>query len=255
MFSIKKEKKQKEEKAVQAANAVMSGGIAVETAGKTAAYNNECNTYRTVLKEKATAYQTDLNEKLKVNPNYVGDRSKGVDLSNKYEKADVKMGGRGSAEWNKSERAEIIKTGKVRGAQGHHIDNVASHPEKQTDPNNIKHFKDIKSHLQEGHGGNFRNPSSGDMIDKDKMLQNTNTKRVIKNEFGGVATAASVGALSGVGRSVFETCKEEGLSVKSVKKGLKESAKPAAKGAAIATASYAVTRVVSYAFNRFLKCL
>lgn len=71
MFSRNKEKKN-QQKVVQAANAVVSGGIAVETAGKTAGFNNECNTYRTVLREKSAASQTALNEKLKADHNYVG---------------------------------------------------------------------------------------------------------------------------------------------------------------------------------------
>ena len=99
------------------------------------------------------------NRALAADPNFRGSRSKGVKLAWKYEKADIEMGGKGSANWNENQRQEILENGKVRGAEGHHQRNVADHPEDQADPNNIKYYKSREEHLQEGHGGDFKNES------------------------------------------------------------------------------------------------
>lgn len=246
-------KEEKDKQKFQTANAIICGGVAVETANTTTQFNEECRNLRITLREQSTANQAALNDKLRSDSNYVGDRSKGVALAYEYEVADVKMGGAGSADWNPNERAELLNSGKVRGVEGHHTNNVADHPELQTDPDNITFYRDRKSHLREGHGGDFRNSSSGPLVDKDKMLKSTNAKRVIKNEAQGLVVAATTGAAIGVADSVICTCKTDGLSVKSITKGLKQSAKPVAKSTGIAVVTYAIGRACSYAFDYILK--
>lgn len=248
----KKEEKDSKQK-LQTANAVISRGVAMETASKTNEFNKECDAFRETLGAKSAENQAALNEKLHANPGFVGDRSKGVSLAYEYEVADVKMGGKGSVNWSQSERSELLETGKVRGAEGHHINNVAAHPEIQTNPDNITFYKDRKSHLQQGHGGDFHNDSSGTLIDKDKMLKRTNDQRVLKNEMKGLGIAAITGAITGVAQSVHNTCKEEGTSFKSVIKGVKESAKPIVTSTAITSCTYIATRMVSHTFDYLLK--
>jgi len=247
------DKNEENKQKIQATNAMVGCGIAVTTASKTNELNSECNAFREALGTKSAENQSSLNDKLKTEPGFVGDRSKGISVAYEYEVADVKMGGKGSADWSQSECSELLETGKVRGAEGHHINNVADHPDMQTNPDNIAFYKSRKSHLQEGHGGDFHNESSGPLVDKDKMLKRTNTQRVLKNEATGIGIAAATGAAFGMAESIHNTCIEEGFSFKSVKKGVKKSAKPVAVSATVAVSSYALGRTFSYAFDYLLK--
>ena len=77
-----------------------------------------------------------------------------------YEKADIEMGGSGSANWSAEEKAQILKHDSVRGAEGHHQQNVSDHPEQQANPDNIKYYKTKDEHLQDGHDGNWDNESN-----------------------------------------------------------------------------------------------
>ena len=86
-------------------------------------------------------------------------RSKGVRTAWRYEETSIKLGGKGSADWTRSERAQIQQKGKVKGAQGHHQMNVHDHPDFMAEASNIKFYRNNKEHLEKGHGGNFRNES------------------------------------------------------------------------------------------------
>ena len=254
MYMSKKNNKEKDERKVAyTADALVGGGIANVAGERTTSFNSECTKIRSVLNTRRIKEQEALNRKLKIDSNYDMCRKKGVNTAYAYEKHDILTGGSGSTGWNKQQQEELLTKGKVRGYEGHHINNVANHPEQQVNPDNIKFYPDRKTHLNEGHGGDFHNPSSGPLIDKDKMLRDTNRRRVQKNEIIGALTATAFGAVTGVVDSVCKTCREEGWSKASVKKGVKQSAKPAAKNALIATVSYGVGRVVSYAFNKLLK--
>jgi RHS repeat-associated protein len=71
----------------------------------------------------------------------------------------------------KAEQDELIKTGKVTGWYGHHINNVADHDLAMArDPNNIKFVKGIKAHLEE-HGNNFGNATSGPLMERSRILE------------------------------------------------------------------------------------
>lgn len=59
---------------------------------------------------------------------------------------------------------ELIETGKVKGYQGHHINNVKDHPSMAGEPNNIK-FLDKNEHL-DVHKGNYRNKTEGPLMDR-----------------------------------------------------------------------------------------
>jgi RHS repeat-associated protein len=70
--------------------------------------------------------------------------------------------GVGSRDWTVAEKAELVRTGRVAGYVGHHINSVSTSPELEGDPNNIKFVDD---HLAE-HGGNWRNPTTGALVDR-----------------------------------------------------------------------------------------
>ncbi len=218
-----------------------------KTAGTTNEYNRECTSNRNTLRAKAAANKNELDRKLAEDSKYVGDRNKAVNNAWEYEKADINMGGKGSGNWTPSQRKEISETGKVRGAEGHHINSVAENPEMQTDPNNIKFYKSRNEHKNQGHNGNWSNPSSGELIDKDRMLKKTNAKRVIRNEFTSIAGVALGGAVLGVADSVAQIFKEDGFSWNSFKKGVKNSGPN--------VAIYMCLSVFSYAFSRVANCL
>ena len=144
-------------------------------------------------------------------------RNRGVSRAWEYEKADAEMGGKGSANWNKQEQRQIIDKGKVKGAEGHHQQNVADHPEEQANPDNIKFYKSKKEHLEKGHDGDFHKESNEPMTDKNKMLQNTNSKRVFRNELRGVGIAVGIGLGIGFTIGFAVTLAQSGVSPDSIK--------------------------------------
>jgi hypothetical protein len=69
-----------------------------------------------------------------------------------------------------AEKKELLKTGKVKGWEGHHINSVnANNLEMAMNPDNIKFVKGREPHLQE-HAGNWQNPTSGALIDRLSQL-------------------------------------------------------------------------------------
>jgi hypothetical protein len=78
------------------------------------------------------------------------------------EKELVKKTGKGTEEWSEKEAKELLTKGKVKGYQGHHINNVKHHPQHAGNPNNIK-FVTPKEHLK-AHKENFKNESTGTFI-------------------------------------------------------------------------------------------
>lgn len=161
----------------------------------TAGYNNQYNALLDMLNSRRAELAQTVQSNLANNPNYTGSRNAGVKLAWQYEKADIEMGGRGSANWSYEERQQILhsETGTVSGAEGHHQKNVVDHPEHQANPDNIKFYKSKQDHLNEGHGGNFQNESDAEMIDKNKMLERTNNRRVLRNELKGAGISAIIG--------------------------------------------------------------
>ena len=82
----------------------------------------------------------------------------------KAEKELVEKTGQGTRKWSQSEIQELLETGKVKGYEGHHINNVKDHPELAGNPDNIT-FLNKSEHLSK-HGGNFRNETHGDLLDR-----------------------------------------------------------------------------------------
>ncbi len=93
-------------------------------------------------------------------------RRSGVRQAWKQEKALIESGTEGTRNWTKAELKELKETGKVKGYEGHHINSVKSNPEMAGNPNNVEFVKRKGGeHLQKD-GGNYRNPSSGDLINR-----------------------------------------------------------------------------------------
>ena len=94
--------------------------------------------------------------------NYI--RQKAVKDAWKQEQEMVKKTGKGTRKWTKEQKAELLEKGKVKGFQGHHINNVKDHPELAGNPDNIE-FLTRKEHLDR-HGGNFRNETHGKLLNR-----------------------------------------------------------------------------------------
>ncbi|MEF9406870.1 RHS repeat-associated core domain-containing protein, partial [Ralstonia solanacearum species complex bacterium KE055] len=71
----------------------------------------------------------------------------------------------GSRQWTTSELQQLLSKGSVAGYEGHHINSVAGNPGLASNPNNVE-FMPRSEHLENGHGGNWANPSSGSMIER-----------------------------------------------------------------------------------------
>lgn len=214
------------------------------TISTTNSFNAQCKEFVTHLGELSRRYNTLVRKAVALDPTYTGSRSKGVKLAWRYEQADIEMGGKGSANWNKSQRQEIKETGTVRGAEGHHQRNVADHPEEQANPDNIKFYKNRKEHLEEGHQGDFRNESDAPFIDKEAMLKRTNRKRVIKNEIKGAGIAAVIGFVSGASIGFIITIAQNGISPDALKEAAINGGKIGVEGAAFGLINHIGTRLV-----------
>lgn len=214
------------------------------TISTTNSFNAQCNEFVTHLGELSRRYNTLVRKAVALDPTYTGSRSKGVKLAWKYEQADIEMGGKGSANWNKSQRQEIRETGKVRGAEGHHLRNVANHPEDQVDPNNIEFYDSHEKHRVEGHQGDFRNETDAPKKDKEAMLRRTNRKRVIKNEIKGAGIAAVIGFVSGASIGFIISIAQNGISPDALKDAAINGGKIGVEGAALGLIGHIGTRLV-----------
>ena len=214
------------------------------TISTTNRFNTQCGEIVTNLRELTQRYNAKVKQALALDPTYRGSRSQGVKLAWKYEKADVEMGGSGSANWNKSQRQEILDCGTVRGAEGHHQRSVAYHPEDQADPNNIRYYKSRSEHRDKGHNGDFHNESDAPKIDKEAMLKHTNRKRVNKNEFKGAGIAAAIGFVTGASISFIVTIAQNGISPDSLKDAVINGGKSGLEGATFGLINHIGTRLI-----------
>jgi hypothetical protein len=233
--------------------------ISLASASTTNAFNSQLSSYLNALNAQRDRLTQKVVEGLTNNPSYVGARSDGVKLAWDYEAADIDMGGKGSANWDKNQRIEISETGKVRGAEGHHQKNVADHPEHQADPDNIKFYKNRKDHLENGHDGDFHNETDGQLIDKNKMLKITNLKRVIKNELTGLGIAVAIGLGVGLSISVAISLAQSGVTPDSVKVALIQGVNDGLEAGVLSAVSYGVGRTIgqlaTQAVNGFIQNL
>lgn len=217
---------------------------AYTTASATTQFNSQLDGFLNSLHAEGVRISQKVSEGLANDPNYTGARNAGVKLAWDYEKSDVEMGGKGSADWKADQRQEIKETGKVRGTEGHHQKNVADHPADQGNPDNIKFYKSRKEHLEEGHGGSFQNESDADYIDKDKMLKKTNGKRVFKNELRGVGIAAAIGVGVGFAIGFAVTLAQSGVTPDTLKYAIAEGGKTGASAGVQSVVGYGIGRTL-----------
>lgn len=238
-------------------DATYSGGISSASISNVAfvtrttanSYNaqlqNYLNKFNSLRAEDILRY--DLNT-----PNQLA-RNMGVKRAWMYEKADIEMGGNGSAHWNAEEKAQIIDHDVVRGAEGHHLQNVADHPEQQANPDNIKFYKNREEHLQHGHNGSWDNESNKPMTDKNKMLEKTNTRRIIKNELQGLGIAAAIGLGVGFSIGFITTLAQSGIAPDSLKYAIMEGFKSGTESGIMSVISYSIGRVALQAISGVLE--
>ncbi|BCB02124.1 hypothetical protein [Bacillus sp. KH172YL63] len=173
-------------------------------------------------------------------------RNEGVSIAWKYEQAEIKMGGQGTAGWSKGQRQEILDTGKVRGAEGHHINSVKDHPGEQANPDNIKIVKSKQEHLAE-HGGDFRNPTEGELVDRNARLEDVNNQRVFKNELTGIGLAAAIGLGVGFTIGAIATLAKHGVSSKSLMEAGVVGLKTGTESSALAVVNHGIVRGIGEA--------
>lgn len=180
-------------------------------------------------------------------------RNMGVKRAWMYEKADIEMGGSGSANWSAEEKAQILKHDSVRGAEGHHQQNVSDHPEQQANPDNIKFYKTKDEHLQDGHDGNWDNESNKPLTDKNKMLEKSNSKRVFKNELKGLGLAVAIGSAVGLTIGFITTLAQSGITPDTLKLATIEGLKSGAESGMLSAVGYGIGEVTSQAISGVLK--
>ena len=224
--------------------------IANQFSGVVTDFNSQYSEIVNTLRIERSNIAERLATKLADNPSFIGMRGEGVNLAWKYEQADIKMGGSGSADWNEEQRREILDTGKVRGAEGHHGKNVADHPEDQADPDNIKFYNSRPQHLEEGHDGNWQNESDMPKTDKEAILRRTNSRRVVNKELQGIALSAAIGFGIGASIEVISTLAREGVSIKTVRLAFVNGLKAGLKSAAFAVGAHVLSRVINFALQR-----
>lgn len=219
----------------------------------TAQFHSQYNDFLDVLGARRTELTQIVKNNLSQNPDYTGSRNAGVKLAWQYEKADIEMGGKGSANWTKAEQDEILnsRTGTVSGAEGHHQKNVVDHPEYQADPDNIKFYKSRQEHLQQGHDGNFQNESDALFIEKNKMLKNTNNRRVLINELKGASISAAIGFGIMFTISAIMELAKVGIASTEMEELIGHSIKEGIGGGAISMVSYGVGRVTSLIIQNY----
>lgn len=213
---------------------------AFHTAHITSGYNTQLKGYLSDFAQKriSDAGRLDLSK-----ANAIA-RNRGVSRAWEYEAADVKMGGKGSSNWSKLQQSEIIKRGSVRGAEGHHLKNVADHPEHQSNPDNIKFYKTKSAHLREGHNGDWHNESNAEFINKDAMLRKTNARRVVRNEMHGLVIALAIGAGLGMTIRFATELAQSGITPDSLKLAFMEGIKDGAESGILSGAIYGIGRTL-----------
>ena len=221
-------------------SAVPISGVSFTTMSTTNGYNAQLNEYLTKLN---TLRADDAQRYNLSSPNQAA-RNMGVKRAWMYEKADIEMGGSGSANWSAEEKAQILEHDSVKGAEGHHLQNVSDHPEQQANPDNIKFYKTKDEHLQDGHNGNWDNESNKPMIDKNKMLEKTNSKRVFKNELKGLGLAVAIGAGVGLTIGFITTLAQSGITPDTLKLATIEGLKSGAESGILSAVGYGIGRSI-----------
>lgn len=212
---------------------ITTSSVAVNFANQAITMNNTFVEELSRLTKIRTDLQTDVDSNPGVNQSY---RNRGVNLAWEYEKLDVSMGGTGTREYTSEQIEELLETGKVRGMEGQHINSAATHPELQGNPDNIKMLTHDE-HFAE-HNYNWRNQAEGDLIDKDKMVSDTNRRRIIKNDLTGLGISAAIGFGMGFAISTIMELAKTGVYNIEISKMIKNSLASGVESASISSVTY-----------------
>lgn len=229
---------------------VISSGVSFSHISTVNQFNNQFYNLYNELNIDRMGLQNQVIENLRMDSTFKGLRNSGVKLAWAYEKADIQMGGSGTENWSAEQKIEILSTGKVRGVEGHHINNVADYNELQANPDNIKFYQTREEHQYLGHKGNFQNSSNGELIDRNELLKNTNNKRIHENYIRGLKLSAAIGFISGFTISAIIELSRVGIKNADLKKLLLNSLKTGIEVGALSSATYVVTTSASTVLNK-----
>lgn len=229
-----------------------------KTIGVTGNYNAQFNEIFQRLSVLRDSTQQSLNTVLATDPTSTSLRNKGIEGAWTYEKAEIEMGGSGTRDWSPAQRQELLDNSSVRYFEGHHINSAAAHPELQANPDNIKFLEEhrdgngVREHFDE-HGRNWRNPTEGPLIDRDKRLIDTNSSRVFKNELVGIGAAAAIGLGIGFTIGFVVTLAQSGVSPESIRYASIAGAKAGFQGAAFGVVNHMLARSVGELASKALQ--
>ena len=227
-----------------------------QTASITTGFNYQCknvvSNYRSTISDISDKVRAQLRNNPQYESNYF--RARAIDKAWEMERIDVEWGGRGSEKWTRAERAEIrkygrIKQGKVEGKivkeyPGHHQKSVHYHPEEQGNPDNIKFYRSREEHIKKGHGGDPHNESDQPMLDRAKMVQRTNARRVIKNELKGAGITAIISFATSTTIAFILECARNGWSPEARRLALKTAMYSGGETTGVAMMCYIGARVL-----------
>lgn len=230
--------------------------------GSINSYNAQFQSIYSTLNEARASTEQVLSELLANNPSSDSMRNIGVSQMWDYLKAEAQMGGNSSG-FTPEQQRELLERGRIRNFEGHHINSVDAHPGLQANPDNVAPLEEHRfnngprDHFA-AHNNNWRNPTEGQLLDRNQVLTETNNQRVsekqleirnersniIKNEIIGVGAAIAIGF--GVGFTIGFVAKlaQNGLSVESVRVAAIAGIKSGAITAVIGGISYGLTRTI-----------
>ena len=99
-------------------------------------------------------------------------RRKAVKEAWKQERELVAKTGQGTRNWSGKQRMELLKNGKVKGFEGHHINSVNGNLELAGNPNNIRFVTKVEHFAL--HSNNWQTATSGKLIDRVALLNGFN---------------------------------------------------------------------------------
>lgn len=225
-------------------------------------YNSQFQSIYSTLNEARTATEQALSELLANNSTADSMRNNGVNQMWNYVKAEAQIGGNSSG-FTLEQQQELLERGKLRNFEGHHVNNVDAHPDLQANPDNVipleeHRFDDGPRDHFAAHGNNWRNPTEGQLIDRNQILNDTNNQRVsdkqleikternsiIKNELVGIGSAIAIGFGVGFTIGFIANLAQNGLSVESVRTASIAGLKTGSTSAIIGGISYGITRTI-----------
>ena len=225
-------------------------------------YNSQFQSIYSSLNETRSSTEKALTELLMKNPSADSMRSTGVSQMWDYLKAEAQMGGNSSG-FTPEQQQELLERGKIRNFEGHHINSVDANPGLQSNPDNVvpleeHRYDDGPRDHFEAHDKNWRNPTDGPLLDRNRILTDTNDQRVsekkleikternniVKNELTGLGSAIAIGFALGFTIGFIAKLAQNGLSVESVRTASIAGLKSGKTTAMIGGVSYGITRTI-----------